>query len=40
MIRLERRDLEEPHRLARLAETVKMTAEQFRQRLGYLVEKG
>jgi 6-phosphofructokinase 1 len=39
MIRLERRDLEESHRLARLAETVKMTPEQFRQRFGYLVER-
>jgi 6-phosphofructokinase 1 len=38
MIRLERRDFEEPTRLARIAEAGGMTAEQFRQRFGYLVE--
>jgi 6-phosphofructokinase 1 len=37
MIRLERRDFDDPHRLSRLAETVKMSPEQFRQRFGYLV---
>jgi 6-phosphofructokinase 1 len=39
MIRLDRRDFEEPTRLARLAETVNMSPEQFRQRFGYLVER-
>jgi 6-phosphofructokinase 1 len=38
MIRLEKRDLDDPHRLGRLAETVKMSPEQFRQRFGYVVE--
>ncbi len=37
MLRLQRRDIEDPHRLARLAEVVKMTPEQFRERFGYLV---
>jgi 6-phosphofructokinase 1 len=37
MIRLERRDLEEPERLAKLAATAGMTPEQFRGRFGYLV---
>jgi 6-phosphofructokinase 1 len=37
MIRLEKRDFDDPHRLARLADTVKMSPEQFRQRFGYLV---
>jgi 6-phosphofructokinase len=37
MIRLDRRDFDEPQRLARLAETVKMTPDQFRQRFDYLV---
>lgn len=38
MIRLERRDLEEPQRLAPLAAVVGMTGEQFQDRFGYLVE--
>ena len=38
MIRLEWRDFEDPHRLARLAEAARMSPEQFRQRFGYLVE--
>jgi 6-phosphofructokinase len=37
MIRLQRRDFEEPERLALLAKEVKMSPEQFRQRFGYLV---
>jgi 6-phosphofructokinase 1 len=37
MLRLEKRDFDDLHRLARLAETVQMTPEQFRQRFGYLV---
>jgi 6-phosphofructokinase 1 len=37
MLRLQRRDFEDPHRLARLAETIKMSPEQFRERFGYLV---
>jgi 6-phosphofructokinase 1 len=37
MIRLDRRDLEEPHRLAKLASTAGMSPEQFRKRFGYLV---
>jgi 6-phosphofructokinase 1 len=37
MLRLERRDFEEPERLAALAGEVQMTPEQFRQRFGYLV---
>ncbi len=37
MIRLERRDFEEPQRLARIAAAASMTSEQFRQRFGYLV---
>jgi 6-phosphofructokinase len=37
MIRLERRDFEEPPRLARLAGATSMTPEQFRLRFGYLV---
>jgi 6-phosphofructokinase 1 len=40
MIRLDPRDLADPHRLARLAGAAKMTPEQFRQRFGYLVEVG
>ena len=40
MIRLERRDFEEPAKLARLAATVNMTPDQFRQRFEYLVEQG
>jgi len=38
MIRLTRRDFEQPEQLKRLAEVVKMSPEQFRQRFGYLVE--
>ncbi len=37
MIRLDERDFREPQRLARLAEVVRMTPEQFKQRFGYLV---
>jgi 6-phosphofructokinase 1 len=37
MIRLEKRDFDDPVRLGKLADTVKMTPEQFRQRFGYLV---
>jgi 6-phosphofructokinase 1 len=37
MIRLEKRDFEEPLRLARLAEAALMTPDQFKQRFGYLV---
>ncbi len=37
MLRLQKRDFEEPDRLAPLAREVKMTPEQFRQRFGYLV---
>jgi ATP-dependent phosphofructokinase / diphosphate-dependent phosphofructokinase len=40
MIRLDERDFRDPPRLARLAETVRMTPEQFRQRFGYLVSEG
>src|SRR5947209_7308350 len=39
MLRLERRDFEDPERLARLAATCHMTPEQFRQRFAYVVEK-
>ncbi len=39
MIRLERRDFEDPERLAKLAATCHMTPEQFRQRFHYVVEK-
>jgi 6-phosphofructokinase 1 len=38
MIRLERRDFENPQRLARLASTAGMSPEQFRQRFEYIVE--
>jgi 6-phosphofructokinase 1 len=37
MIRLEKRDLSEPDRLAKLAREAKMTPEQFRERFGYLL---
>lgn len=37
MIRLDRRDLEDPQRLARIADAVNMTPEQVRDRFGYLV---
>src|SRR5436305_12937610 len=40
MIRLERPDFEEPARLARLADVVGMTPEQFRGRFGYVVGLG
>jgi 6-phosphofructokinase 1 len=40
MIRLERRDLEEPERLSKLAATAGMAPEQFRGRFGYLVGIG
>jgi 6-phosphofructokinase 1 len=36
MIRLERSDFDDPHRLARLAEVAGMTPTQFRERFGYL----
>jgi 6-phosphofructokinase 1 len=39
MLRLERRDFEDPERLGRLAATCHMAPEQFRQRFGYVVEK-
>jgi 6-phosphofructokinase len=38
MLRLEKRDFEQPERTAVLAREVKMTPEQFRQRFAYLVE--
>jgi 6-phosphofructokinase 1 len=37
MIRLDRRDFEDPERLARLADTVGLSCEKFRDRFGYLV---
>ena len=37
MIRLERRDFEEPPRLERLAAAAGMTPEKFRMRFGYVV---
>jgi 6-phosphofructokinase 1 len=37
MIRLDERDFHDPQRLARLAETVRMTPDQFQQRFAYLV---
>jgi 6-phosphofructokinase 1 len=37
MIRLDRRDFDDPAQLARLAETAKMTPDAFRARFGYLV---
>ncbi len=37
MLRLERRDFEDPAKLERLAAVTKMTPDQFRQRFGYLV---
>jgi hypothetical protein len=37
MIRLERRDLEEPDRLDKLATTAGMAPEAFRKRFGYLI---
>jgi len=40
MIRLDRGDFEDPKRLAKLAETVGRTAEQFRARFGYLAGLG
>jgi 6-phosphofructokinase 1 len=38
MLRLERRDFEDPERIGALAREVKMTPDQFRQRFGYLVQ--
>jgi 6-phosphofructokinase 1 len=38
MIRLNQRDLADPERLARLAQTVKMTPEQFIKRFGYIAQ--
>jgi 6-phosphofructokinase 1 len=40
MIRLEAADFEEPERLAPLADTAKLSPDQFRQRFGYLVGLG
>jgi 6-phosphofructokinase 1 len=37
MIRLEKSDFEDPHRLEKLAGELTMTLEQFRTRFGYLV---
>jgi len=37
MIRLDERDFKEPQRLARLAETARLSPEQFKQRFGYLI---
>ncbi len=39
MIRLERRDFEDPERLAKLAATCSMATEQFRERFAYVVAK-
>lgn len=38
MIRLDRRDIDDPKQLESLAKTVKMTPEQFRERFGYLIK--
>jgi 6-phosphofructokinase 1 len=38
MIRLERRDIQEPQRLAKLAAAAGLSPEKFRERFGYLVE--
>ncbi len=40
MIRLDARDFADSGRLARLAAVVKMTPDRFKERFGYLVEKG
>jgi hypothetical protein len=40
MIRLKEDDLEDPARLAPIAEAAGMTGEQFRARYGYLVGEG
>jgi 6-phosphofructokinase 1 len=40
MLRLNQRDFAEPERLARLAQTARMTPEQFTRRFGYLVQHG
>jgi 6-phosphofructokinase 1 len=40
MIRLEPQDFQDVQRLTRLAAAAGMTAEQFRQRFGYLVGQG
>jgi len=37
MIRLEKRDFDNPQRLAKLAESISMTPDQFRERFAYLV---
>jgi 6-phosphofructokinase 1 len=39
MIRLESSDFEDPQRLARLAKTVGLTPEQFKDRFGYLAQR-
>jgi 6-phosphofructokinase 1 len=38
MIRLQRRDFEEPHRLAKMAAAARLTPEKFRERFAYLVQ--
>jgi len=38
MLRLQKRDFDEPHRLAELANEVHMAPEKFRERFGYLVQ--
>ena len=38
MIRLDRRDFDDPHRLEALARTAGMTADAFRQRFGHVVK--
>src|SRR5262249_47310524 len=38
MIRLERRDFEDPSRLSHLAETAKMAPEKFRDRFSYILD--
>ena len=39
MIRLEKRDFEDPASLAKLAGSVNLSPEQFRERFGYLVPR-
>ena len=38
MIRLDRRDFDDPHRLEALAHTAGLSPDAFRQRFAYLVE--
>ena len=40
MIRLEKRDVEEPSRLGRIAEAANLTPEQFRQRFAAVATDG